>query len=101
MIKETITIDDAINLLNQIVKMDPVAAKLLLDARVLCNKQLADHETIQVRCENGTCRVGILGILNGIFGIQDDGWGPIAAVVEDDGNVVHFQRTTDVRKDSD
>jgi hypothetical protein len=80
----------AVNVLNEALAADPVAVTALVAARVPCAEALADHESIQVSAKEGVYSVGILGILNGIFGIRDDGMGFIAAVVEDDGTVSRF-----------
>ena len=31
-------------------------------------------------------------MVNGIFGVDEEGWGSIAVVVEDDGRLVRFER---------
>lgn len=47
---------------------------------------MADDPTIQVGInEFGTYRVGLLGIINGIFDINNDGAGWIAAIVDEEG----------------
>ena len=78
--------------MNELLTLDPVAVSRLVSARVACNKELADHPTVQVGAldltfEGATDRVhdvGLLGILNGLCGNYDDGprklWGPVAAV---------------------
>ena len=76
-----------VDLLNEAAKLDPQAIRALVDTRVVCNQALADHPTIQVgpaseHDSGGPSVVGLLGILNGIFGTFDDGWGCIAAVIE-------------------
>lgn len=81
-IKQSITIQDAIDLLNDALKCDPVAITSLTSHRVLCNLKLADHKLIQVGSNEGTYRVGLLGIINGLFGVDDKGYGPIAAIVD-------------------
>lgn len=75
MIKEFITPDEAIELLNSAIKADKEAINNLVNSRVACNLELAEHPTIQVGCDIEECEVGLLGILNGLFGIADDGWG--------------------------
>lgn len=100
--------DDLIAFLNELVKIDPVAIRALIEARVPCNAHLANHPTVQVSAHGpgnshymaippGEYRVGILGILNGYAGTIDDGhfagYGPIAAIVEDDGSISGFRRT--------
>jgi len=98
-----ITPDDAILVLNEAVRADPEAVLALVEYRVPCNDALADHPSIQVRNINPppdtskmdatnpallaqvkTCEVGLLGILNGLFGSyplghSKFGWGPIRA----------------------
>lgn len=81
-IKESVTIDEAIDLLNSAIKADKRAMHNLIEARVMCNKELANHPTIQISSYHveGQYVVGLLGILNGLFGIDKRGWGAIAAV---------------------
>lgn len=93
MIKEHVSVDDALRILNEILALDPSIAHALVERRWGCNKALADHPTIQVSQDQYGTHVGILGVLNGIFGADDEGWGPICAVVEDDGRISRFERT--------
>lgn len=98
MLKQSITVQDVLDLLNEIVEKDPACAKALLNARVLCNQTLAEHPTIQVHAYDGNPpTVGLIGILNGLFGIDDEtGMGVIAAsVYPDNGEVCEFIRTSD------
>lgn len=92
MIRWQVNINDVVNLLNDALKVDPQAVTALINTRVQCNNELADHPTIQVGLFDGEYRVGLLGILNGIFGIADDGWGPIAVIIGADGIVTGFQQ---------
>ncbi len=84
------TIDNAIDLMNDALKCDGVAISQLAFTRVPCNQALAQHPSIQV---SGESTVGLLGILNGLFGIDSRGRGYIEAYVYD-GQIVRFQRTT-------
>lgn len=90
-IKETITIDDVIEVLNRAVKKDPDGMARLMNTRVECNSVIANDETIQVRSipkrgsvhatmdemefvevDGGvTYLVGPMGLINGLFGIDD------------------------------
>ncbi|HBC94229.1 MAG TPA: hypothetical protein DCZ10_15375 [Pelotomaculum sp.] len=81
MLKESVTIEDAIELLNDAFSKDPDAMHELVTTRFSCNEVLADHQTIQVwsNKEKNDFKVGIIGLLNGIFGTADDGWGAIAS----------------------
>lgn len=74
-IKKSVGPADLVYLLNQATELDPEAMLNLLGARVVCNQDLADHPTIQVgrAAEDQPFTVGMLGILNGLFGIRDDG----------------------------
>ena len=42
---------------------------------------MADHPTVQVREKKWEYRAGFLGIINGLFGTNEQGWGRIAMVV--------------------
>ena len=84
MIHDPLSVEKALAVLNEMVDADPVAARALVEARVPCNDELAHHATIQVQGDkqpDGSlrCSVGFLGALNGLFGTDDAGWGPIAA----------------------
>lgn len=87
--EKAVTAQDVVDLLNEAAKLDPQAMRALVDARVVCNDALADHPRIQVGRASDTdpsspWTVGLLGILNGIFGTFDNGWGCITVVLEGD-----------------
>jgi hypothetical protein len=75
-----------IDYLNELTKLDKPAMGALISNRVPCNQQFADHPTCQCSSQNDGFYVGLLGILNGLCGIYDDGplkgAGPIAAKFE-------------------
>lgn len=106
--KESVALDEVIELLNEAVRDDRIAMDLLVNERVYCNETLANHPTIQVQKaeplvvfntkmseEVSRWQVGLLGILNGIFGIDERGTGRIAAVFNivcpDDCQSVDFE----------
>jgi len=74
MIHKSITVEDALEVLNRAAKTDPEAMESLRNAQVYCNEALADDPTIQVNSysEKGKTKVGFLGIINGLFGIDDE-----------------------------
>lgn len=91
---EFVSINEVIQFLNELLLIDSEAINKLLTIRVSCNKNLADHETVQVfkaplkvkpACADEPKTipvVGILGILNGMFGINSDKFGPIMILIE-------------------
>ena len=95
MINESVTVEQTIKLLNEMLAIDPEATQALIDSRVNCNEALADHATIQVQQYEGDDhpKVGIIGVLNGMFGIDDEGWGPICCHINDEGKILKFDRT--------
>ena len=93
MIREHITVDQTLALLNELLALDPSVAHALVERRWACNKAVADHPTIQVTQDQYGTHVGLLGILNGIFGADEEGWGPICAVF-DEGRIQRFERTS-------
>jgi hypothetical protein len=84
---------EVIDFMNGLVALDHDAIESLIDKRVVCNKDLSDHPTVQI----GANGVGLLGILNGLCGTitggKYDGWGFIAANYDDDDNLTGFQLT--------
>jgi hypothetical protein len=106
---QPISVDDAVAFLNHLLELDPSAVVAIFKHRVRCNEALAGHPTVQVRAgslkgdadpRTGSEKlaideydVSILGVLNGLFGIDERGWGFIAAEYEDDGSISRFVRT--------
>jgi len=89
-----ITPEDAIKVLNEALGCDHDAIKALIECRVSCNEELANHPTIQVRAYDPEgYKVGLLGILNGLFGSdKETGYGYISVdgdfSMKNDGRVV-------------
>lgn len=94
-LKDTIHVCDVINLLNEVIELDQVAAQKLFDGGYIpCNDKLLNHDTIQcVDC--GEIRgVRLLGILNGLFGTDPEtGYGIIAGEFNDGGELIKFRKT--------
>lgn len=92
----SVSIDHIVDMLNEILAIDPVALSELGRLSVPCNKKLAEHPTVQVRATAGKhdYRVGLLGILNGVLSKSSPGI--IEAVVddEDDNKLLRFQVNT-------
>jgi hypothetical protein len=72
-----------VDLLNELTELDRPAVAALIANRVPCIRELAEHPTVQVGAQHGGFSVGLLGILNGLCGVNDRGWGVIAAKFED------------------
>lgn len=92
------TPEDAVVVLNRALEEDPEAMAMLMGLRVPCNDALADDETIQVKGikndEGGFDPfIGLIGMINGIFGIQEDGRGYLAMFYGADGTLTHFGLT--------
>lgn len=102
--RDMIAVDDAIRILNEAAVSDRNAIGSLIDIRIPCSDTLAAHPTIQVeKCGDGH-RVGLLGILNGLFGVDERGYGQIAAIFDENpydpkGRMV-FQRFERFRRDA-
>lgn len=79
--KKAVTLDDAVELLNAALDLDPRAITELVRSRVRVNLDLAGHPTIKALpdpADDEVFYVGFLGFLNGLFGVQD-GTGAIVA----------------------
>ena len=70
-------IQQVINYLNDLLDHDEEAISMLVDTRIRCNESLADHPTCQVQAsisnDKEILEVGLLGVLNGLFGVRPDG----------------------------
>lgn len=91
--RNEVTVEQVVELLNAALKLDDVAVTNLLQTRVACNKALANHQTIQVSLQPHSEKefeIGILGFLNGLFGIDEQSWGAIAAELDPAGHVHRF-----------
>lgn len=97
---KSISRQDVVDLLNKMLDLDHKCVSELIGNRVPCNKNIANHPTIQVtgyKIEDGKtivlgeneCSVGMLGVLNGFFGIED---GSIQMVVDEETKkILYFQ----------
>jgi hypothetical protein len=93
-IKESVTIDEVIGLLNELLEKDRDAVVPLFTRRMPCNKAIAEHPTVQVSRINGVDHLGVLGILNGFFGVDERNWGVLAMVVDEQNSdkILRFER---------
>lgn len=95
--KESVSLDEAVALLNAMLVLDPVATSALVEQRIPCNTALVGHPSVQISPgANGKDAVGLLGVLNGLFGCYN-GRGAIVAHYEDHDltTVVMFTITSD------
>lgn len=80
--------NEIVDMLNGTYPFDNSVLNALVYNRVPCSEHLANHRTIQVVTkEDGTFEVGILGILNGLCGVNSEGYGPIVAIKDESGRI--------------
>ena len=94
MISETINIDDAIEYLNSVLEADPLALRALLCTFIPCNDKLAKHPTAIVSpvWQEGYT-IGMMGLINGMFGIREDNYAAICYKIDMDRNeIIGFYR---------
>jgi hypothetical protein len=93
--KDRVSPHDVVALLNGVLATDKEAITELLACRVPCNEALAKHLSIQVLADEEQYTVGLLGILNGLFGTFDRGthrgWGPIAVRLSETDEIETFE----------
>ena len=95
MVKRRISAEDVCFLLNELLELDPKCAQALLSHRVECNEAVAGHATIQVQqfIDDASPKVGVLGLINGMFGVRTDGRGVICANIDTTGKITEFKLT--------
>lgn len=79
-----------VNFLNQLHTADPRAIHALTETRVLCNEALASHPTCQAAETTDGPKVGLLGVLNGLCGVDARGWGVIAGQYGEQDELLGF-----------
>jgi hypothetical protein len=84
MVKDNVTIGEVVDVLNRAIAEDRDAVNRLMQTRVPCNKALADDPTIQVLADvvdgKHVYKVGLLGVLNGLFGCDPVSGGALIGV---------------------
>lgn len=86
-----IGIQRAVAALNAMLAESPDALTALCEYRVPCASQLGSGTSCQTVYDDGQEKVGLLGILNGIFGaVVPEGRGYIAAEYDDSNKVTGF-----------
>jgi len=95
MIKESVTIQEVVGFLNELLDIDQCTISSMMSTRFSCRRHLADHATVQVGSLGAEhCVVGFIGLLNGLFGIDKYGWGHISAEYEEN-MIKKFRLLTD------
>lgn len=94
-LKASVTVKETVDLLNELLGLDHDAIHALINCRVPCNNNIAEHKTVQVSQypEDKSPKVGLLGILNGLFGIREDGMGAICMELNDSEKILWFKET--------
>ena len=98
---KSITPDEAISVLNRLHQKDFWAIQRLFEHRVECNEDLALDETCQVKQESdGKYTIGLMGIINAIFGIDEEKCGFISYSIDpgEDRFIQKFQRFEQTKK---
>ena len=90
-----VSVKKVIAILNEINELDTSVLPALISHRVSCNKALGQHPTVQVGYINDDPKteryeVGFLGILNGLFGTDENGWGHIYVHLKENGSIDKF-----------
>jgi len=75
-------------------KADHEAIEKLVEMRVPCNDALVNDPACQTTFHENEVGaqpvVGLLGVLNGVFGTRSNGWGWIGANFDDDNKMTGF-----------
>ena len=96
MLKSSITVQDVCDLLNEVLKLDSDFLHAITFHREKCNEAIANHPTLQVHqySPQDPPMAGIIGLLNGMFGIrEDDGMGGLCCEIDDNNKIIQFKPT--------
>lgn len=95
---------DVCDLLNELLKLDYDCIENLIDNGVLCNNKIANHPTVQVKDievydKQTISTLGIIGVINGLFGVDDNNTGAICYEIDDKtGMITCFKLTENYKK---
>jgi hypothetical protein len=81
--KQSITVDEVIAYLNELNILDPQAIYNLFNHREACYDNFDLYPSILTLYKGGQSHLGILGIMNGMFGLNAEGKGQITALIGD------------------
>lgn len=91
----TVDLQEVVDYLNGLLKADRRAIQTLVSTKVKCNEALAFHPTVQVIITGpDQYETGVLGVLNGLFGIDEKGDSYIMAVFGSNGLLKEFRLRT-------
>jgi len=93
MLRETVSVQEVCVFLNEFLKLDSDCLTNLVNTRHKCNEKIVEHESIQVSCNtDGNFYVGLLGVLNGMFGTNETRAASIVAQINDfNGQILCFR----------
>jgi len=64
------TPQQVVDVLNEVLTADPAAANGLFKQYVPCNQAIVDHPTVIVAGSNEQPLLGVLGLINGLVGLD-------------------------------
>jgi hypothetical protein len=82
MYKTQVSSYDIVNFLNELLKLDNDMINCLCFQRIPCNQLIVNHPSVQVSQINNNFCVGLLGILNGLIGVDKEHYGCIQTETE-------------------
>lgn len=90
-IKESISAREVVDFLNHLLEIDESFTTNLVMTRFKCNDKLICHPSVQhiTNTKMTGAYAGFLGVLNGLFGVDDKSMGPIHACIKD-GKLLKF-----------
>ena len=90
MSSKPVTVAEAVAVLNRLVAADPDAMSALVNHRVPANQALVDDPTAQCGTYEGVARIGLVGVLNAIFGADEKSWGYIMVQVDEETGFAEY-----------
>lgn len=91
-------VQKAIAVLNDALERDPRAVTQLVNLKVDCNRDLVAHPTIQSTVYEGTAKLGVLGLINGLIGDSPTGViGAEGTIDTNNGKFLKLRRFIDLR----
>jgi len=102
--KDSVTQQEVIDFLNELLVVDPQAVTNFVIHKTRCNSNMENHPTLIVsdlpKEGKGVVGFGVIGFINGLFGLREDGRGPICYDMSPTG-VTKFGKTPSSSQESE
>lgn len=87
---EVVSVKDVVTRLNLLLKKDPDTVQRLVEKKVRASPELVQAPDMPILDGRGTPKLGVVDLLNAIFGVDLKGYGPVMPCYNENERLVSF-----------